>query len=593
MKKLSLLALAMLFTTSAVFAAAFSPTKMTISAASHIQYDFNGQNLSIPVTLGGTPGTIVFSIFTSGKASTIDQVQNGYLGWHFVNKIDTCLYMSDPLQFTKGQQNITWNGKDENGNAVSKGSYAYYIWGYDSVSPKIVVTSAIGFGWNESSIIRTQSENGTALAQPEIYTGGGLTGTPAEIATVTHNKWVIGGDPSDAALLETTTAQSYADKAPIALLNSDHTMWFKVSETTGTAVQVEKYKWVPNGASVPQTEWGDNGMFKFDLPEHTGEFHNALYAPPGSDYLFTLNNNFFSKANISELVYINAADGTEARRVDLSDWWVNTKDGDAGGQYSGGPTDIWSYPNGNLYLNFHGACLQHVVNPNVEGDITEMTVWANKNGDYVGDHNESETATLKWVCFDYNVGPYIYDSATDALGFSMIPTYDLGAVSFGLFAPDGTGIKYFAYANETASAKWGNRVIDYGSAYDGIYTDNASASSGDTAGWWYVAHASIKGTLSNEVSVADAAPAAFAVAQNSPNPFNPTTTISFTLAKAGKTTVDVYNVAGQKISTLVNSSLSAGSHSVTWNAAKFSAGVYFYTVKSGDFSKTMKMTLLK
>jgi hypothetical protein len=43
----------------------------------------------------------------------------------------------------------------------------------------------------------------------------------------------------------------------------------------------------------------------------------------------------------------------------------------------------------------------------------------------------------------------------------------------------------------------------------------------------------------------------------------------------------------------VNANMNAGSHSVTWNASKFSAGVYFYTVKSGDFSKTIKMTLLK
>ncbi len=94
-------------------------------------------------------------------------------------------------------------------------------------------------------------------------------------------------------------------------------------------------------------------------------------------------------------------------------------------------------------------------------------------------------------------------------------------------------------------------------------------------------------------AVSSAQPAAFTVAQNSPNPFNPSTTITFTLAKAGKTTVEVYNVTGQKVGTLVNGTLSAGSHSVVWNAAKFSAGVYFYTVRSGSFSKAMKMTLLK
>jgi len=88
-------------------------------------------------------------------------------------------------------------------------------------------------------------------------------------------------------------------------------------------------------------------------------------------------------------------------------------------------------------------------------------------------------------------------------------------------------------------------------------------------------------------------PDTFALFQNSPNPFNPSTTISFTLTKAGKTTVDVFNVSGQKIDTILNASLSAGSHSVTWDASRFSAGVYFYTIQSGKFLGTRKMTLLK
>jgi hypothetical protein len=98
--------------------------------------------------------------------------------------------------------------------------------------------------------------------------------------------------------------------------------------------------------------------------------------------------------------------------------------------------------------------------------------------------------------------------------------------------------------------------------------------------------------ITNQVGVEEA-PSAFSVAQNTPNPFNPTTTISFTLPKPGKTAVEVFNTAGQRIDILLNTPLNAGSHSITWNAARRSAGVYFYTVKSGNFSRTMKMTLLK
>ncbi len=88
-------------------------------------------------------------------------------------------------------------------------------------------------------------------------------------------------------------------------------------------------------------------------------------------------------------------------------------------------------------------------------------------------------------------------------------------------------------------------------------------------------------------------PETFALFQNSPNPFNPSTTISFTLTKAGETTVDVFNVSGQKVDTVLDAYLGAGAHSVTWNAVDRSAGLYFYTVRSGGVSKTMKMVLVK
>ena len=196
------------------------------------------------------------------------------------------------------------------------------------------------------------------------------------------------------------------------------------------------------------------------------------------------------------------------------------------------------------------------------------------------------------------MGPYTYNITSDSNLFSMCPAYDMGAVSIGLLGPDGWGVGYFSFSGETATGKAGDLICDNGSAFDGIYTSNNDGGKADanSNGIWYVAQDSFKGLITSqegEVGVADAAPAAFAVAQNSPNPFNPTTTISFTLAKAGRTTVDIYNVAGQKVDTLVNGTLSAGAHSISWNAAKFSAGVYFYTVRSGDLSRTMKMTLLR
>ncbi len=85
---------------------------------------------------------------------------------------------------------------------------------------------------------------------------------------------------------------------------------------------------------------------------------------------------------------------------------------------------------------------------------------------------------------------------------------------------------------------------------------------------------------------------------NYPNPFNPETTISFGLTEAGYTTLNIYNIAGQKIATLVQDELSAGTHSITWdgttsNGANVASGMYFYRLQSGDYSITNKMVLMK
>jgi hypothetical protein len=245
-------------------------------------------------------------------------------------------------------------------------------------------------------------------------------------------------------------------------------------------------------------------------------------------------------------------------------------------------------------LSYHGTCVQQVIDPYREGDINDMTLWVNQNGDYIMDRNWEPTANAPWMCNDYNAPGISTYNTTDDNGFSAMPLHAVGAVSFCLLAPDGTGIGYFSFAGELTGPKWTDVFVDTGCSYDGLYSDNPSAGiTEDRIGWWYVAHDSIKGTISNKTGVSESAPAAFTVSQNTPNPFNPTTTITFTLAKAGKVTIEVFNTAGQKVDTLVNSTMNAGGHSVTWNASRLSAGVYFYTIKSGNFSKTMKMTFLK
>ncbi len=97
----------------------------------------------------------------------------------------------------------------------------------------------------------------------------------------------------------------------------------------------------------------------------------------------------------------------------------------------------------------------------------------------------------------------------------------------------------------------------------------------------------------DETAVSYAPPTPFILFQNSPNPANPTTTISFILPEDGTVTMDIYNVAGQKVDTLVNDFMDAGKRSVVWDGSGFSSGVYFYEIRSGDFVQMKKMALIR
>ncbi len=83
------------------------------------------------------------------------------------------------------------------------------------------------------------------------------------------------------------------------------------------------------------------------------------------------------------------------------------------------------------------------------------------------------------------------------------------------------------------------------------------------------------------------------VIQNYPNPFNPTTNIKFAIQKAGLVKIIVYDIMGKEIEMILNDELQAGTHETQWNASKFSSGIYFYKIQSGDYTETKRMTLIK
>lgn len=122
------------------------------------------------------------------------------------------------------------------------------------------------------------------------------------------------------------------------------------------------------------------------------------------------------------------------------------------------------------------------------------------------------------------------------------------------------------FTGVTASAQWGNGKVDAQAAVQQVLSVSRS-------------HSIIPQSLSLE--------------QNFPNPFNPATTIAFSIPTSGAVTLTVYSMLGEKVATLVDERLDAGTYSVHFSGSVLSSGVYFYTLKTDESMMSRKMVLLK
>jgi hypothetical protein len=91
----------------------------------------------------------------------------------------------------------------------------------------------------------------------------------------------------------------------------------------------------------------------------------------------------------------------------------------------------------------------------------------------------------------------------------------------------------------------------------------------------------------------DEMPASFSLSQNYPNPFNPSTTIRFALPRASFVRLNVFTVLGERLETVVEERLNAGTHAVRWDATGLPSGVYFYQLKADGFIQTRKLVVVR
>jgi len=673
---------------------------------------FDGSILEIPVTVSGTNAGLIFSVFTDYYGGVQGQTQNGYLGWHYVNGVDTCIYYSPIKNVQTGDTSLSWDGRDQDGSIMPVGKYRYYIWAFDNQGAKQPV---LKYGHEPRDFARISEiqeidEFGLPLAQPIWYQS--LHNDNYEPIALT--KWSIGGDPDDYSLLMTSMFSFDYGWSSLGdpKMQSDNFDNFilRVGNSEDKLGSMLKVCFVPDGELETIDDWGDDSPYATFIENTGGE---SAGVTTDGEYLYTTDGNITESDVPYADFYIYDMDGFLVDEIDLSPWWSSDNDYAKGGQMNGGP-DSFSERNGKIFLNSHASCLNQMIDPRrylESGEYDDLFVWSNGNGDYTLDKNFEETSVRPWVCNDFDVGPYKWSISADDNLFSAIIAYDAGAVSFGLFAPDGTGLGYHTFAGETAGIKHGVVFIDNDTPFDGLYCDN-NYKGDENEGWcglgrgpseprlMFLGHDSISGSIgrindcfgaqghviltwpnggedfkagseititwmieygcylpdyvrpefsldngkswgvitnmvrteeqfvewrapngnfdkvlirltnvgfgdtfdesdapfsitSDDVAVAAITPHTFTLSQNSPNPFNPATSIPFTLGLEAQVSLAVYNIAGEKVAALADGRFSAGAHSVIWDASGHASGVYFYRIVSGDFVETRKMMLVK
>jgi len=207
-------------------------------------------------------------------------------------------------------------------------------------------------------------------------------------------------------------------------------------------------------------------------------------------------------------------------------------------------------------------------------NVFPVTDWADWNSTMVTDTNKRKM----WD--DGTHGDAVAGDSIYTVQFTYTTANNIGAVSkFGIRGGDNeTAFGLNHLDNLDDSGPTSTVAVQWGSINPNKYNR-----------WNYDTHKPVYTLVIDRPSL----PQVFTLQQNYPNPFNPSTKIAFSIPSQAKVELVVYNLLGQKVATLVNESLNAGGHEVTFDASHLASGMYLYRITAGQFTSVKKMLLLK
>jgi hypothetical protein len=360
-----------------------------------------------------------------------------------------------------------------------------------------------------------------------------------------------------------------------------------------------------NHWSASMTETDEEGNFEMELPAGDYVF-SAEYSDPGqNDFMRQFYDHKMSPAN-ADVVTL----GTDISGIDFDLAMPEHYDN----RISGTVSVAGGFPENPVLVAAISA----------DGNQWESACVADMFGNYM--LNNLPEGEYFVLAYEYNSVPTYYPGVVDFEDAELVVAVGIvTGIDFELIIPENSGIfQADGYVMNSINEPVANaNVIIYDESglvlsyavtnSDGYYLVNGLPSGNLTGLATKVLYQSDVTELNvttsgsadfvinpreNTENSQDAINPALINLSNYPNPFNPVTTISFDLPEASMTTLTIYNVSGQKVATLVQDELSAGIHNISWQGKSelgtpTASGIYFYKLRSGKYTITNKMVLMK
>ena len=545
----------------------FMPHKLELDAP--VMIDYSGYPVDIPIHIDGYEEiTVIFAVFSWLAPRDINDVNESWIGWRYINKIDTCIYVSPPIILTGPQTVLSWDGSGADQTRYPIDAYIVILavpseWSSQQVLPDVP------FGYGGGALV-THDYEGNPFTTPFFITvpEPGLDGGGNDV--IYRRRIMIGVDDFIETSWYPASSSWNAGRSFVQPPDSNGMFSFFAGGYSSEGGEIRKYRWIADGESELITGWGDGGVVRFSSDRLDIPVSGPVDVGNGQ----LVMQQFFSDEETAGLVTVDMIDGTIIRSMDTGSWFakIGSKSSFMPAEISYNPSYYPRYPTSSPYLH------RLLAFSHLEGLLLVIDPWH---------ASDPVSAALHLAGTpELTLGPSIW---SDANGWIFYP-YTSSEESFlGLLLNDVTCAGSIRFPDMSGSN--GVLVAQFDSPYDGLYTNDSGTNSQRMVYYPFDTHHATIGH--GPYRVDDSTPIPFKLSPNHPNPFNPVTTIPFSLPGEAAVTIDILNTAGAVVATLTDRVWPTGAHEIKWDASDVASGLYFCRMRAAGFADAMKMVVVK